>query len=277
MSSAMSDVDYEAEYNNRARVPEHPAIIESWARDATAFRQAAGARFTTLRYGDSDRQVIDLFAPERDGSATALFIHGGYWQALDRSFFSHMARGLNVHGMTVGIVGYDLCPQVRIADIVDQMRQACRRLSDRGRLVISGHSAGGHLAACLLATDWRMLGCPADLVPAAYAISGLFDLEPLLPTSINRALGLSGPEARRLSPLFWTPPGGRILDAVVGAEESSEYLRQSRTVAERWRAAGVATRYEAIADANHFTVIASLTDPTSAMTLRLVELSRPPR
>jgi arylformamidase len=273
----MSAIDYEAEYNNRARVPEHPGIIEGWAQDALAYRKAAGPRFTTIRYGDSDRQAIDLFAPERDEGATALFIHGGYWQALDRSFFSHMARGLNAHGFTVGVVGYDLCPQVRVGDIVEEARQACRSLSDRGRLVVSGHSAGGHLAACLLATDWRSLGCPGDLVPAAYAISGLFELEPLIPTSVNRTLGMDETEARQLSPLFWTPPAGRALDAVVGAEESSEYLRQSRTVAERWGTAGVRTRYEAVAGANHFTVIAPLADPASAMTLRLVELLRAER
>jgi arylformamidase len=271
----MSTIDYEAQYNNRALVPEHPAIIEGWARDAAAYRTAARHRHKSIRYGDSDRQVIELFEPETpQGGATVLFIHGGYWQALDRSFFSHMARGLNVQGLRVAIPGYDLSPFVHVEEIVDQLRRACRLLAGSGPVVASGHSAGGHLAACLLATDWTKLGLKAGLVPAAYAISGLFELEPLLHTYVNDTLGLSQAEAHRLSPLFWPPPAGRVLDAVVGAVESSEYLRQSRAIAERWGAAGVRTRFEAVPGANHFTVIAPLADPDSAMTRRIVDLAR---
>jgi arylformamidase len=269
----LSPVDYEAEYGNRARVPEYPAIFEGWARDAAAYREAARGRHERLSYGASVRQVIDLFDPAtRRSEATVMFVHGGYWQSLDRSSFSHMARGLNEHGIRVAIPGYDLCPQVRISDIVEQIRRACLSLADRGPLVVSGHSAGGHIAACMLATDWRTLDASPDLVPAAYAISGLFDLKPLLSTSINAALAMTEADAERLSPLGWTPPAGRLIDAVVGAEESSEYLRQSRTLAERWRAAGVRTRFEAVPGANHFTVIAPLADPGSAMTRRIVEI-----
>lgn len=268
----MSGVDYEAEYNNRARVPEHPGIIEGWALDAAAYREAAGPRFTTLPYGAGERQAMDLFEPDRPGGGTAVFVHGGYWQALDRSFFSHLARGLNAHGIAVALPGYDLCPRVRVGDIVDQIRAACRALARRGPLVVAGHSAGGHLAACMLASDWAGLGAPPDLVPAAYAISGLFDLKPLVATSVNTALGMDDAEAGRLSPLHWAPPAGRRLDAVVGGDESAEYLRQSRTIAERWGRAGVETRFEAIPGANHFTVVAPLADPASAMTRRIAEL-----
>jgi arylformamidase len=228
-----------------------------------------------MPYGPGERQEIDIFAPDapQDG-ATVLFIHGGYWQALDRSSFSHLARGLNAHGLTVAIPSYDLCPKVRVGEIVDEMRQACRALRDRGPLVVAGHSAGGHLAACLLATDWASVGLPAELAGRAYAISGLFDLKPLVPTSVNRALGLSEREAERLSPFFWVPPAGRVLDAVAGGDESAEYLRQSRSIVERWGAAGVRTRFEAVPGANHFTVIAGLADPNSAMTRRVAELAR---
>jgi arylformamidase len=227
--------DYEAEYNNRARVPEHPAIMAGWAREAAAYRDEVGARFLRVPYGPSDRQSIDLFRPESKQLDTlVVFVHGGYWQALDRSSFSHLARGLNALGVTVALPGYDLCPQVRVGEIVAQMREACRALaSESPRLVVAGHSAGGHLAACMLATDWRKLdsGLPGDFVRAAYAISGLFDLKPLVSTSINKALDMSEAEAERLSPLQWRPPRGLTLDAVVGGDESSEYLRQSRSIA----------------------------------------------
>jgi arylformamidase len=142
--------------------------------------------------------------------------------------------------------------------------------------VISGHSAGGHLAACMLATDWPQFDSALnrDLVVAAYAISGLFDLGPLVETSINNALHLDQASARAASPLFWKPPLRGSLDAVVGANESAEYFRQSRTIVERWGAAGIATRFGTVPGANHFTAIAPLADPDSAMVARCKELAR---
>ena len=275
-------IDYEVEYNIRARVPEHPQIFAAWEREAAAYRdETAGARRAELgiRYGSTARQTIDLFLPLDGGAAPlALFIHGGYWRALDPSFFSHSARGLNGRGVAVAVAGYDLAPQVRIADIIDQMRHACLYLWRRfgRRILVFGHSAGGHLAACMLATDWKALApdAPADLVPAAYSISGLFDLAPLVGVAMNADLRLDAEEARRVSPLFWPPPVGRPFDAVVGALESSEFLRQSSVIAETWGKAGVVTRYEAVPQTNHFTVLDAFTDPESAMVSRLVTLAR---
>lgn len=270
-----ADVDYEVEYNNRARVPENPAIIAGWARDAQTYRDSH-IGWRTLRYGSGERHGIDYFPSATDTGSIAVFIHGGYWQALDRSFFSHMARGLNARGVSVAVPSYDLCPQVTVADIVAQMRAAVRELARLRRpLVVSGHSAGGHLAACLLATDWRAIDAalPGDLVVSAYSISGVFDLGPLVGTSLNTALRLDAETARAVSPLFWTAPRGGVLDAVVGGAESDEFLRQSLTMAEAWGKAGVAARYEAIPDANHFTVIAPLADPDSAMTARVAKLA----
>jgi arylformamidase len=273
----MAAIDYEVEYNNRARVPEHPAVIEGWARDAKAYRETNPP--LRIAYGPGERQSIDFFhasAPNY-AAATVVFVHGGYWQNLDPSFFSHLARGPNERGLNVGLLGYDLCPAVRVRDIVEEVRAACRELARfEKRLIVAGHSAGGHLAACLLATNWPAVDerLPEDFVGAAYAISGLFELAPLVPTSINTALGLDQAEAELMSPLHWAPPAGRSLDAVVGGEESGEYLRQSRTIAERWGSAGVDTRYEAVPGQNHFTVIAPLADPGSAMTRRIAGLAR---
>jgi arylformamidase len=270
----VADIDYELEYNNRTRVPENPAIMASWGRDAAAYRAEHAAR--QIAYGPGLRNTIDLFSGDGRGPIVA-FIHGGYWQAFDGSSFSHCARGLNAHGIDVAIPSYSLCPQVTVDTIISEMRAAARELAKLGRpLVISGHSAGGHLAACLLATDWRMQdsSLPKDLVIAAYAISGLFDLLPLVGTSINKALGLDSATARAASPLFWMAPDHGSLDAVVGEAESAEYHRQSRTVTEAWARGGLPTRYGMVADANHFTAIAPLSDPASPMVLRLKELAR---
>jgi arylformamidase len=270
-----AEIDYEVEYNNRARVPEHSALIAGWARDAKAWRESGTKLFHTISYGSGARNIIDLF-PSRDQGDIVVFIHGGYWQALDGSFFSHLAAGLGAHGVSVAIPSYDLCPQVSIDDIIAQMRMAARQLAQLGRrLVVSGHSAGGHLAACLVATDWRSIdpALPNDLVKAAYTISGLFDLSPLVGTSVNNALGLDLAAARRASPLFWSPPSHGGLDAVVGADESAEYHRQSQAIVGAWSRAGIETRFAEVPGANHFTAIAPLADPDSPMTQRLLELA----
>jgi arylformamidase len=269
--------DYEVEYNNRARVPEHPAIIAQWGEDAAAFRASANCELG-VSYGDSERQVYDLFRPQMQaGDALVMFIHGGYWQGLHPSRFSHMARGLTQSGVPVAVVGYDLCPQVTVGQIIWQMRAAAAALWRRFHvpIVAVGHSAGGHLAACLLATDWPMFGpdLPKDMVRAAYGFSGVYNLKPLTETSLNGALQLTFEEAEARSPFFWPAPAGLTLDAVVGAQESSEFLKQSRRIVDVWGLAGVRTRYEEIAGANHFTVIAPLTERSSTVTRRIAELA----
>jgi arylformamidase len=250
---------FEAEYNNRAKVPGHPAIIAGWGADAAAFRAAHPPE--DLAYGPGERQRLDLFHADAGHAAPiALFIHGGYWQGLDRSFASHLARGLLAHGIAVAVPSYDLCPHVPLAAIVDQMRAAARFLAGHGRLVLAtGHSAGGHLAAMLLADG---------LVPAALPISGLFDLAPLIPTSINTALGIDAAAAFALSPLFRPRPAGR-LHAIVGGAEGPEYLGQSTRLAAAWggRATGLPGH-------DHFTIPGLLADPGSALTEAAVALIR---
>jgi acetyl esterase/lipase len=253
-------IDLEAEYNNLAKVPDHPAIIAGWVRDAAAFRAAHAAAELGLAYGPTPRQALDLFwpGPRRD-APLALFIHGGYWQRLDRSFSSHLAQGLLAHGVAVAMPSYDLCPQVTLAELTGQVRGAAEFLRHRyGRpLLAIGHSAGGHLAAMLLVDG---------LVPAALPISGLFDLPPLISTSMNVALALDVAEARRLSPLFLPPPSGR-LHAVIGGEEGVEFTRQARGIAEAWGGT-----WESLPGYNHFTILDELIDPASPMVRKALDL-----
>jgi arylformamidase len=277
----MAAIDYETEYNNRARVPEHPEIFARWTRDAEAYREEAkraGRAALGLPYGSSQRQTIDLFsAAQPAGAPLAVFIHGGYWRSLQPALFSHVAGGLNAHGITVAVAGYDLCPQVRIGEIVAQMRRACLFLWRRfgQRMLVYGHSAGGHLAACLVGTDWSVLDdeLPPDLTPAGMAISGLFDLAPLLATSMNADLRLDPAEAEAISPLLWPIAADRTLDAVVGGDESGEFLRQSRAIADAWGRAGATTLYQEVPGANHFTVVDPLADPASELNHRLATLA----
>jgi arylformamidase len=206
-----------------------------------------------------------------------VFIHGGWWRSLDPSMFSQMAKGPNGNGISVAVVGYDLCPQVSVATIIEQMRAACLYLWRRHkkRLFVYGHSAGGHLAACMVATDFKTLApdAPADLVPSAYAISGVFDLMPLLHVSQNADLKLDAKSAHDCSPLTWRVPGGRSLDSVVGGIESNEFLRQARVIVDAWKNAAK-VRHEEFPGKNHFTVVDALADTSSAMTKRVVEMAR---
>src|SRR5579862_83841 len=276
----MAVINYETEYNNRARVPEHEEIFARWTREAEFYRADAlknGRAELGLSYGDTPRQSVDLFLPDAgDAAPLAMFIHGGWWRSLDPSMFSQAARGLNRHGVLVAVVGYDLCPNVGIGDIIQQMRRACIFLWQRfsRRILVVGHSAGGHLAGAMLATDWATLypKAPADLVPAGYSISGVFDLAPLVGITPNADLRLTADTARELSPALWPITPGRTFDAVVGGLESSEFKRQSRLITQSWQNVAK-TRYEEIAGMNHFTVVDPLADPQSAMVARAAEMA----
>lgn len=272
-------MDYEVEYNNRARVPDHPAIFERWAHSSAAFRGQAVAADLGVPYGASPRQVLDIFWPSTDRQAPiALFIHGGYWQSLHPRDFSFAAAGVLSHGVALALSGYDLAPHVPLSSIVAQARAAAitlYRLLGR-RMAVCGHSAGGHLAAALTATSWRDfdVDTPDDLVPSGLGISGVYEVEPLVSTQMNKALRLDAAEARSLSPALWTVPPGRTFEAFVGGAESAEFLRQARDVAAGWAAQGALTAHHEVAGANHFTVVDTLSDPSSHMVRRLVEMAR---
>lgn len=269
--------DLDAEYNNRAMVPEHPALMAGWVADAAAFRAGRPDAALDQAYGSGERHRYDWFpAPApRAGAPVLLFIHGGYWQALDKSSFSHMAAGANAHGLDVAVMSYDLCPQVKLGEIVDQAIACARELHRRtGRKVLPfGHSAGGHLAACLAGANWAWIGEAEPIIAAAMPVSGLFHLAPLVRTFVNRAVGMEAGDASRLSPVTWSPPDDLPVTIVVGAAESSEYHRQSRMLAESWAALGAETKIMVMPGANHFTVIAPFADPVSVLTAELVALA----
>ncbi|MBU1347885.1 MAG: alpha/beta hydrolase [Alphaproteobacteria bacterium] len=240
-----------------------------WKADAEAARAAHPP--TALPYGSGEREVMDLFEAGPD-APVAVFLHGGYWQALDRSWFSWVAPALLRHGVSVAVPSYDLAPHVRLGRIIGQARDAVELIRARTgqRPVVFGHSAGGHMSACML-SEGR--------ASAAVAISGLFDLEPLVPTSLNIALRLDAREAAALSPVHWpapngSTPGGTVLDCVVGADETAEFVRQSRDMADLWADRGVETRFEALEGLNHFTVLDPLADPDSALVLRIAKLAK---
>lgn len=267
--SASEDPALEAEYNNLAKVADHAAIIAGWKADAAAFRAFWTQAETGVAYGPTERTKLDLFWPDAGRSAPiAAFIHGGYWYAMDRSASSHLARGLLAHGVAVAMPSYDLCPNVRMELIVEELRVCAGFLARRhGKPILAmGHSAGGHLAAMAMGADWADRGIAANPVPNVLSLSGLFDLAPLVRTSINRPLGMDEEAARTLSPALLAPPGGRI-HAVVGGLEGQEYARQSHDIAVAWGGS-----WEILPGHNHFTIVSELANPGSALVKRALDM-----
>jgi len=268
-------MDYEVEYNNRQRVPEHGEINARWQVASAAYRAIARAALDQP-YGPGERNRYDLFLAGEVNAPLVVYIHGGYWQRGDREDYAFLAQALNARGFDVALPSYALCPAVSVMDIVAELRSflvALWRKTGKHAL-LTGHSAGGHLTAAMLATDWSAVAGVPDLVRKGIAVSGVFDLAPLVGTSLNDALGLDAPAARAASPLFWPPPAGRVLVAAVGGAESAEFLRQSREIATSWQSAGARCQYLEVPGANHFTVVDELVNPDSALSIKLAEWAR---
>ncbi len=263
----------EREYNARAAVPDHPQIFARWAEQAAATRRLR-ACLLDLKYGDSAAERLDLFPARSDGAPLLVFIHGGYWRSLDKSDFSWLAPPFVNHGISVALINYGLAPATPMEEIVRQVLRAHAWLYrnadgygfDPNRIFVCGHSAGGHLTAMMLAALWPTLApdLPADLVKGGLAISGLFDLEPLIYAPfVNADLLLNSERARKLSPAKIVVETRAPLITAVGAHESAEFKRQSELVARAWRRNVV--RHLTVAGANHLTVCDELADPASPL------------
>jgi len=273
----MMKIDYEAEYNNRRRVPEHEAHAARWATASAAWRNEADL-LADQAYGPGERQRYDLFrARGATNAPLVVYIHGGYWQRGDRKAQSFIAKEFNARGADVAMPSYSLAPTVSVATIIGEIRQCLKALYQRTRKrpVVIGHSAGGHLAATMLATDWTSVGdVPDDLVRAAYALSGAFDPEPLIATSLNDALKLDAASARAANAIVGRkPPPSATMVAAVGGDESQEFIRQSLALAATWSAAGVKAECVVVPGANHFTILDELARAESAVLARIVSLA----
>jgi len=273
----MTAIDYEAEYNNRVRIAEFPAIVARWQAASATDRQAARAELDQP-YGAGERQRYDLFYAGERTAPLVVYIHGGYWQLGERQMFAFLAPAFNAAGLDLAIPSYSLCPTVSVLQIIEELRRCLAAIWTKTNKhpVVIGHSAGGHLTAAMLATDWRQVpGVPEDLVRAGCAISGVFELAPLIPTTMNNAMRLDPETARAASPLFWPPPPrDRTLVAAVGDGETLAFHQQSRTMVAAWAKAGVTAEYLSVAGTNHFTVVDELARPDSALLGRVVSLAR---
>jgi arylformamidase len=262
---------FSREYNNRELVPEHPQYMARWAERSARARSTMTC-YLDRAYGEQPGETLDLF-PARKGDGTCMmFIHGGYWRALDKKDFSYLAPAWVDEGVSLAVVNYDLCPRVSMEAIVRQMLRASRWLwqnaeeygMDQDRLYVSGHSAGGHLTAMLMCALWPTFdrSLPKDLWKGGLAISGLYDLNPLMQVEwLNGDLKLDAQSAHKLSPAFMAPATRAPVMTCVGGDESSEFHRQNGLLS-RWRSfAGDI----AMPGKHHFSVIDALAEPGSAL------------
>ena len=262
------------EYNNSGKVTNAAQYLAWYPGESARTRETLPARLD-LRYGTRPGETLDVFLPEGHGSwPVHVFVHGGYWRSLDKQDFSFAARGLQPAGVLVAVINYALIPSVDMDELVRQVRASVAWLhrnvaalgGDPDRITVSGHSAGGHLVAMLMSTDWgRFAGLPADVVKAGCGVSGLYDLEPIRLSYLNQTLGLTMETARRNSPVHLVPATAGPLLLPVGEKEGDEYHRQTESLAAAWRRRGLPVEVMDMAGHDHFSIITELGDPGSTL------------
>lgn len=249
--------DLSRDYQNSAFIPDGDAYYPRWQAEAAAFRAGLGNRATlNIPYGPGARQGFDLFQPLGQPKGLLIFIHGGYWLACDRADYSHLAAGALARGWACAMPSYTLAPEGRIAAMTQEVAQAVRAAAGRiaGPVVVTGHSAGGHLSA--------RMGC-ADLdlpVARVVPISPLADLAPLMQTDMNADLHIDQSEASAESPARLALRPGTSAHIWVGGQERPAFLWHARTLSEEWNCP-----WTVEAGKHHFDVIDGLTDPTSPL------------
>lgn len=275
----------DAQYNNRARVPAYAEHLARWTEASALARQMSPAGVFDVRYGDGPNETLDIFPAAAPNAPVLVFVHGGYWRALDKSDSSFIAPAFVDAGVTVVVPNYALCPAITIDGICQQLANAVAWVGrniqahhgDPSRIVVAGHSAGGHLAAMLLACRWKVLGddLPANLVTGALGISGLYDLEPIrLTPFLQGDLQITPQTVKRCSPAFFARPKGKFY-TVAGLDESEEFLRQNRLIRDAWGPTTVPV-CETLPHCDHFSILRQLADSGSRLhhlALRLLGLA----
>lgn len=270
----------DSQYNNRARVANVDQIFQQWEQDSETLRQSAPFQ-VDVPYGSHPREILDIFPASRPDAPVQVFFHGGYWRALEKRLFHFVAAGFIKHDITYVAVNYPLTPQVTMDELIASCQQAIVWLyrniaqynGDPGKIYISGHSAGGHLVAMLLATDWPALAAdlPSDPIKGGCAISGLFNLIPIQLSYVNDDVRMDEAIARRNSPVFLPPTSKSSLIVAVGGAESEEYLAQSQDLAATW-SPHMPITHLVVPETNHFTILEHLVNPDA--TLRRIILAQ---
>lgn len=258
-----SQEEIDAQYDPMRERKDGSELLDNWRKLSAATR----TRLTLCQdvaYGPSLPECLDLFFAEPGKAPLHIFFHGGYWRALSHKEFSFIADRFVEIGINVAIVNYALCPNVHFSELVRQCQAALvwlyrhsKKLGfDAEQITISGHSAGGHLCAMLMATDWqRMFGLPDKVIQGALAISGLYDLRPFPYSWLQPKLQLTGREIMNYSPLFLPPRVQAPVILTAGGEEPAEFERQMIAYAEHLRNHGLEVSPSIKNGDDHFSIL----------------------
>ena len=266
----------DAQYNNRARVPEHVELYADFDIEGEAVLENFETRLD-VSYGPSAEETLDVYLPENTKHAPInVLLHGGYWFSRHKNDFRFLAQGLTRAGAVLVVVNYALVPSVDLDELVRQCRAAVAWTygnaetfgGDKERIYVSGWSAGGQLTAMMMATDWPAFadGLAPDLLKGGTAISGIYDLEPIRLGFMQETLGLTPEQVARNSPIGLTPATDAPLIVAVGGDESEEFRRQSETFAAAWGDKGVPCEMMVRPGINHFTILGEFADADSGLT-----------
>lgn len=267
--------DWDDAYANSPHIVGSEDLPDHWARLAKTFRDelaAAGRARLDIAYGAGERNRLDLFLPQGTPAGLAVFIHGGYWMAFDKGSWSHLARGAVERGYAVAMPSYTLCPDARIAAISREVGAGIAKAADLvpGPLMLTGHSAGGHLASRMVSVTTPLPAAVQARIRNTVSISGVHDLRPLMATGMNGTLHLDEAEALAESPALLRPMAGARITCWAGGAERGEFLRQNALLANVWTGLGATTAAVVEPDRHHFSVIEGLADPDHALTRTLL-------
>lgn len=252
--------DLSRDYANGDFIADAASYPPRWTNAAAGLRAALGARASTLRFGDDPRHALDLFLPDTRVEGLCVFIHGGYWMAFDKSTWSHLSAGALARGWAVAMPSYSLAPHARLTDMTAQVAQAIEvaAAAVAGPIVVTGHSAGGHLSA-RMACDDQQHAWSARL-RRVVPISPLSDLRPLMQTGMNETLRIDDAEAAAESPALLRKRPDVACTVWVGGQERPSFLWQARTLSEEWDCP-----WHVAPGLHHFNVIDDLSDPNSLL------------
>ena len=267
--------DWDNGYANGANIAGGDRWPAAWDRPARAFRVrllAEGRARLDIVYGDKPRNRFDLFLPAVAPKGLVVFIHGGYWMESDKASWSHLAGGAVARGFAVAMPAYTQCPAIRIGGVAGEVAAAIGKAAAmvEGPLMLTGHSAGGHLATRMVTTTTSLASDVAKRIRQVVSISGLHDLRPLMRTAMNATLAIDEQEALDESPALLRPMQGARVACWVGGGERSEFLRQSALLANIWTGLGAATSSVVEPDRHHFDIVDGLADPDHPLTRTLV-------
>lgn len=283
----MDATTLEAEYNlvKRRGENEFLAVVDRWLKRSASLRgsltESSNAQID-ISYGEGEREKLDYFYSGNPNGPMLLYIHGGYWQRGDKSIYSFISEELIKQGISVAVINYDLTPSVRMGQIPSQIRKviawfyhnADQLQFDREQLHLSGHSAGGHLTAMMLATDWKAYDkqLPTELIKSALLISGVFELEPLVHTSLNDGPQMDIEEAIAESPMFMSPLSHAPQLVVYGGAETAELQRQSIDYANKFRTSDRSIELYEVPNNDHFDELERLAEVDSELFQKVVKL-----